>query len=319
VKREGPIPPTRAVRHLADLASFAVNRRSRESADTTALADLESRRLVLPDGLEIEWLGVAGFRLTFEGHTLFVDPYLSRISFRRFLRKEPALPDRPFVERLLGEPGTVVGVIAGHTHFDLALDVPAVAERFGCGAYGSRSLVRLMGAHGMASQGALAHEGDRCDLGPFRVSFVPSTHSRIMLGRTVPMDGEIDAKDTRSLHPRAYRCGTVWAFLIEVAGIRLYHQGSADLIDHAVPRGGVDVFLAGIAGREFTDGYWRRILQRLDPAQVVICHHDDFFRRLDEDFAFAPNVRVAAVEEEIAAVEPDIQVVALPRIRPPAA
>ncbi len=316
---ERPVPPTRAVRHLADLAAFALNRRSRESADARALADLESRMLELPAGLEIEWLGVAGFRLTFEGHTLFVDPYVSRITFRQFLGKEPVLPDRPFVERLLGEHGTVVGVIAGHTHFDHALDVPAVAERFGCGAYGSRSLVRLMAAHGMASQGVEAHEGDQCDLGPFRVTFVPSTHSRILLGRSVPMDGEIEANDTRTLSPRAYRCGKVWAFLIEVAGIRLYHQGSADLIDHAVPQGRVDVFLAGIAGREFTDGYWRRILRPLDAAQVVICHHDDFFRRLDEDFAFAPNVRVAAVEEEIAAVEPDIRVIALPRIGPPSA
>ena len=316
---ERPVPPTRAVRHLADLVSFAVNRRSRESEDARALAELESRTLDLPDGLEIEWLGVAGFRLTFEGHTLLIDPYLSRITFRQFLRKEPVTSDRPLVGRLLGQPGTVVGVIAGHTHFDHALDVPAVAERFGCGAYGSRSLVNLMAASGMEPQGVEAHEGDRCDLGPFRVTFVPSSHSRIMLGRSVPMDGEIDARNTRGLSPRAYRCGKVWAFLIEVAGIRLYHQGSADLIDHAVPTGGVDVFLAGIAGREFTDLYWRRILQRLDPAQVVICHHDDFFRRLDEDFAFAPNVRVAAVEEEIVAVSPDTQVLALPRIRPPAA
>jgi L-ascorbate metabolism protein UlaG (beta-lactamase superfamily) len=132
------------------------------------------------------------------------------------------------------------------------------------------------------------------------------------------MDGEVEADDTRALHARAYRCGTVWAFLIEVAGIRLYHQGSADLIDRAVPRGGVDVFLAGIAGREFTDAFWRRVLQRLDPAQVVICHHDDFFRRLDEEFGFAPNVRLAAVEEEVAAVTPDVRVAALPRIGPPA-
>ena len=271
----GPSPSTRAVRHLADLASFAVNRRSRERDDAQALAELERRPLELPAGLEIEWLGVAGFRLTFEGHTLFLDPYLSRITFRQFLRKEPVLPDRPFVERLLADPGTVVGVVAGHTHFDHALDVPAVAERFGCGAYGGRSLVHLMAAHGMAPQAVEVTAGDRC--------------------------------------------GQVWAFFIEVAGIRLYHQGSADLVDHAVPKGGVDLFLAGIAGREFTDGYWRRILARLDPAQVLICHHDDFFRRLDEPLAFAPNVRVAAVPDEIAAVGPDIVVSALPRIGVPAA
>src|SRR3954463_6154328 len=150
---EGPTPSTGAVRHLAGLASFAVNRKARERDDAQALAELEQRPIELPKGLEIEWLGVAGFRLTFEDHTLIVDPYLSRISLRQFLGKKPVLPDRPFVERVLGEPGTVVGVLAGHTHFDHVLDVPAVAERFGCGAYGSRSLVRLMGGHGGGAPG----------------------------------------------------------------------------------------------------------------------------------------------------------------------
>jgi hypothetical protein len=76
----------------------------------------------------------------------------------------------------------------------------------------------------------------------------------------------------------------------------------------------VDVFLAGVAGREFTRDYWRRILRPLDPAQIVICHHDDFFRRLSAPLALAPNVRVAAVPEEVGRVAPDAAVVALPRV-----
>jgi L-ascorbate metabolism protein UlaG (beta-lactamase superfamily) len=212
----------------------------------------------------------------------------------------------------------VVGVLAGHTHFDHALDVPAVTERFGCRAYGSSSLVRLMAAH---RAGALAEEVrpfDRLELGPFAVTFVPSRHAKIVLGRRVPMGGEITSREPAGLHARAYRCGLVWAFLIEVAGARLYHQGSADHVDGAVPGGGVDVFLAGVAGREFTPDYWRRILPRLDPAQVVVCHHDDFFRPLDAPLAFAPNVRVASVPDEVAEVARNVRVLALPRIGSPA-
>jgi L-ascorbate metabolism protein UlaG (beta-lactamase superfamily) len=311
-----PASAAAAARHLGELASFAIRRRSIERDDAQALAELERRPLGLPSGLGVSWLGVAGFRLSFEGHSLIVDPYLSRISFRQFVRREPALPDRPLVGRVLRDAGTLVGVVAGHTHFDHALDVPAVAERFGCRAYGSRSLVRLMDAHGMGAQAVEAAAGERVQFGPFAVTFVPSRHSRIVLGRRVPMAGEIAARDTAQLHARAYRCGQVWAFLIEVGGARIYHQGSADLVDDAVPAGGVDVFLAGVAGREFTPNYWRRILSRLDPAQVVICHHDDFFRPLDEPLAFAPNVRVAAVPGEIAAIGGDIGVSALPRIAP---
>jgi L-ascorbate metabolism protein UlaG (beta-lactamase superfamily) len=203
--------------------------------------------------------------------------------------------------------------VAGHTHFDHALDVPAVAERFACRALGSASLVRLMAAHGLAGRAQEVRPLDRVELGPFAVTFVPSRHSKVVLGARVPMDGEISARDAAGLHARAYRCGRVWAFLIEVAGARLYHQGSADLVDDAVPGGGVDAFLAGVVGREFTPDYWRRILPRLDPAQVVLCHHDDFFRPLDAPFAFAPNVRIAAVPDEVAAVGRDYGVLALPR------
>ena len=37
-------------------------------------------------------------------------------------------------------PGETVGVLVGHTHFDHAVDAPAIARRFGCKAYGSDSL-----------------------------------------------------------------------------------------------------------------------------------------------------------------------------------
>jgi hypothetical protein len=47
--------------------------------------------------------------------------------------------------------------------------------------------------------------------------------------------------------------------LIEVAGTTLFHQGRANLIDDQVPTSGVDIFLAGIAGRSFTEDYWARI------------------------------------------------------------
>ena len=95
---------------------------------------------------------------------------------------------------------------------------------------------------------------------------MPSAHSKLLLGLAVPFAGELTCEQLDGLSPGAYRCGQVWGIHIAVAGITLYHQGSADLIDDAVRHRGVDVFLAGIAGRNFTDRYWERILPRLDPA-----------------------------------------------------
>jgi L-ascorbate metabolism protein UlaG (beta-lactamase superfamily) len=141
-----------ALRHLGELTKARATKRSSERDDGQALRELETRPLALPTGLEVEWLGVSGYRLTFEGQTLFIDPYLSRVPFRDLVLRRPTLPDPAALDRFVRAPGEVVGVLVGHTHFDHAVDAPAIARRFDCKAYGSDSLVTLMGLHGLADK-----------------------------------------------------------------------------------------------------------------------------------------------------------------------
>lgn len=301
------------LRHLGDLAKARVTRRSAAREDGQALGELEARPLELPAGLEVEWLGVSGYRMSFEGQTLFVDPYLSRVPFGDLVRRRPTLPDPAALDRFVHAPGEVAGVLVGHTHFDHAVDAPAIARRFGCKAYGSDSLVTLMGLHGLAKQSVEVDPYRTYELGPFEVGFTPSVHSKLLLGLAVPYDGDLTCEHLDALTPGAYRCGQVWGISIAVAGIRFYHQGSANLIDDAVRESGVDVFLAGVAGRSFTEDYWRRILPRLDPKVVVPTHYDNFFRPLGQRLEFVSNVQLSALPDEIGAVSRDASLAALPR------
>ena len=125
-------------------------------------------------------------------------------------------------------------MLVGHTHFDHAVDAPAIARRFGCKAYGSDSLVTLMGLHGLAERAVEVEPYRTYELGPFEVSFTPSVHSKLLLGLAVPYDGDLTCEHLDALTPDAYRCGQVWGISIRVAGLHLYHQGSANLIDDAV-------------------------------------------------------------------------------------
>ena len=299
--------------HIGELAKARATRRSSERADGQALAELETRPPGLPAGLEIEWLGVSGYRISCEGKTLFVDPYLSRVPLRSLLLRRPTLPDPGALDRFVHAPGEVVGVLVGHTHFDHAVDAPAIARRFGCRAYGSDSLVRLMGLHGLAERAVEVEPYRTYELGPFEVSFTPSVHSKLLLGLAVPYDGALTCEHLDALSPNAYRCGQVWGISIAVAGVRLYHQGSANLIDDAIRERGVDVFLAGVAGRGFTEDYWKRILPRLEPRVVVPTHYDNFFRPLGARMEFVSNVKLSELPDEIGAVSADIEVAALPR------
>jgi L-ascorbate metabolism protein UlaG (beta-lactamase superfamily) len=170
-----------------------------------------------------------------------------------------------------------------------------------------------MALHGLAERAIEVEPYRAYELGPFVVRFTPSVHSKLLLGLAVPYDGELTCEHLDSLSPGAYRCGQVWGISVEVAGVRFYHQGSANLIDDALRERGVDVFLAGIAGRNFTSDYWRRILPRLDPRVVVPTHYDNFFRPLGRPLEFVSNVQLSELPTEIGAVSADIELAALPR------
>jgi len=300
------------VRHLSSFARFRVHRERRERADGSVMRELAQGSLALPSGLELEWLGVAGYRLSYAGHTLYIDPYLSRVPIGAVLARRATKADFALHERYLGDGhGQVVGVLVGHTHFDHAIDVPAVARRFQAPVFGSSSLVNLMALHGMREQAVQVQAHHTYELGPFAVSFVPSLHSKLLLGYRVPFDGELTCEHLDGLSPAAYRCGQVYGIHIAVAGTSFYHQGSANLIDDELPPGGAEIFLAGIAGRSFTRAYWPRILRRLQPRVVVASHFDDFFRPITAPIGFSMNVNLAAFPEEIAAVSGDIAVAAL--------
>ena len=282
--------------------------------DAQAAAEIEGHRLDLPNGLDVAWLGVSGYRLTYEGVSIFIDPYVSRVPLRSLLLRRRALPDPALIDRYAAAPGEVAGILVGHTHFDHAVDAPELARRHGADAYGSDSLVHLMRLHGLGDRAVEVVPQQAYELGPYVVRFVPSRHSKLILGRKVPMDGELTCDHLDGLAPGAYKCGAVYGIRIEVAGISIYHQGSADLDDEALGNDPVDVFLAGVAGRSVTPAYWDRILPRLDPRIVVPTHYDDFFAPLGRTQDYAWRVALGEVPDEVGRVSRDAVVAGLPRV-----
>jgi L-ascorbate metabolism protein UlaG (beta-lactamase superfamily) len=300
--------------HIASLLAYTARRRSRAGADASTHADLawsrSSRAGDLPPGLELQWLGTAGFRFTYQGQHLLVDPYVTRLPLGDMVRRHvvPADPERL---RALPDP---LAILVGHTHFDHALDVPALAARAGCKAYGSASLAHLMKLHGRPELAVTVEPHLPIAIGPFTVTFVPSRHSKLAVGLWTPNDGELSCEHTDDLTPQAYKCGQVWGIHIEVAGATFYHHGSCNLVDDEIRHKRVDYFLAGIAGRRFTARYWQRILARLEPRVIVPHHFDDFFRPLDAPLAYSLNVNVASFPDEIRAISGDFEIRTLQKL-----
>ncbi len=301
-------------RHLVDLVAYATRRGDHDRADRATVDQLTVAEtdLALPAGVDLRWLGVAGFSLAFQGTTLLIDPYVSRVSFADALRRRPALPRRDLLLRWVPAADAV---LVGHTHFDHAVDAPAIAGRDGATVYGGASAAHLMGLHGRGELAVEVEPHRPYDIGPFTVTFVPSRHSKLLLGRSVPQSGEITCEHAGALNPSAYRCGQTWGIHVAVdtpgGSFTLYHQGSADLIEEEIRHHSVDLFLCGVAGRQFTEDYTSRILRSLQPDRVVVSHHDDFFIPLEERQGFAFGVAVERFPDEVAAVSRDIDVLAL--------
>lgn len=291
--------------HLAALAAYGA-RRGRQVDH-----DLDAHRALtwtagdgLPRGLTLEWLGTAGFRLTYEGQHLLIDPYLTRLPLGDLLRRRVVPAD---AAALAGVPDPLA-ILVGHTHFDHALDVPALARRAGCPVYGSASLARLMALHGQPERAVTVAPHRTYDVGPFAVTFVPSLHSKLAGGLWVPYGGEITCEHVDELVPQAYKCGQVWGIHVAVGGATFYHQGSCDLIDAEVRHRGVDVLLCGISGRRFTRRYVARLLRALEPRLVVPHHFDDFFRPRAAPMAMSLNVNLAGFVDEVGAVSRDFAI-----------
>ena len=292
---------------VGSAASFLLGRGARQKNDESAARELNVREMTqaLPEGLTLRWLGTAGFALAYEGFCLVIDPHLSRHSLRSVLSNHALEPRVELLDRHIPKADAI---LVGHTHFDHALDVPELARRRGCKAYGSASLHSLMGLAGQADAAVAIEPGRTYSLGPFDVTFVRSLHSKLLLGLKVPSEGEITCDHLDHMHRGNYRCGQVFGIHIAVAGRTFYHQGSANLIESELLHRDVDDLLCGIAGRGFTPNFSQRILSALRPQTLIAHHHDNFFLPVDEPMGFSFNVNFGGFVEEVRRISADVDV-----------
>lgn len=262
--------------------------------------------------ITVTWLGTAGFAIEHEGTTVLIDPYLTRATIPQLLAG-PLRTDYAAVSRLTPRADAIV---AGHTHFDHVLDVPAIARHTGARVFGSRSCAALcQGAHVPAAQvvdveSAMRGEPHRAEVGPFSLRFIPSVHSAFALGR-VPFPGDISDCDQVPLRAERYRCGAVFGVELRVAGKTLYHLGSADLLDARAPHD-VDLLLMCVAGWTTTARFTDRVMGAFTPRAILLSHWDNFLSPMDAGAHILPAMQLPRLVEGLSRVDPSVRLGALP-------
>ena len=226
-------------------------------------------------------------------------------------------PTRPCSTATPARPGRSPGVLVGHTHFDHAVDAPAIARRYGAKAYGSASLAHLMRLHGL---GDLRRRGrvrtSPTSSGRSSCASCPAGTRSCCSGARCPMDGELTCEHLDGLAPGA---------LPVRRGLRDPHRRRRHLAlppgqrrprrRRAARRARSTCSSPGVAGRSVTPRYWERILPQARSAH----RRPDPLRQLLLAARPAAGLRqrackLAEVPDEVRAVARDARVVALPRI-----
>ncbi len=252
------------------------------------------------DRVRVRWLGTAGFALEYQGTTVLFDPYLTRASLLRVVTSR-LVPD---ARAIAAHTPRADAIVVGHTHFDHALDVPAIAALTGAQVYGSRSAVTLCRGSGLPE--ARLHDVERspgadpavAEVGPFELRFHPSAHSRFALGR-VPLPGEIADCDHVPLRFDHYRCGAVFAVEIRVAGRTILHLGSAELIEANLRVREPDLLLLCAAGWTSSRDLPERVARAITPRAVLLSHWDDFFRPLERPARALPALQLPRLVDRL--------------------
>lgn len=254
----------------------------------------------------IRWLGTAAHVVATARTTVLIDPFLTRPRLSRMASR--LVPDEAAIRRWL--PPRVDAVLCGHSHYDHLLDAPLCALLTGATLYGSRSTCAFGRAAGVADDRlhAIPAEGASITVGDLTIRFVPSLHGRVLLGR-VPFPGEVTTPPRLPARAWQYRMGGAYGLLLRGAGVTVYHNGSADLIDAELDGERADVLLAGLAGRRATRDYLARLVGALRPSWIVPTHHDAFFAPLEEGVHLLPGVDLDGFVAEARALAPAARIV----------
>lgn len=257
--------------------------------------------------IAIRWFGTAAYRIEYRNAVLWIDPFFSRQGLLT-LARTPLEPRPAEIDRYMDRADYIV---LGHSHYDHAADLPYIVPRTKATVVGSVSTANLLRAHKVPdSQIRVVKGGDTVELGPYKISFIHSVHGKIF-GR-IPSNFDIPADAKPPLKAGQYGCGEVFGLLIEVGGKKIYHQGSAGIVDEPLESVRADIVLLGISSRFATPNFVYRIVKKVQPQVLIPMHYDYFFRPLSRGFMMIPRMKFGDVVAQAREAKPDIKIVTLP-------
>jgi L-ascorbate metabolism protein UlaG (beta-lactamase superfamily) len=243
-----------------------------------------------------------GPSVTFLGvSTLLLDDGTSRLLTDGFFSRPGLLtvglgmiaPDEKRIRWALERVGVgrVEAVLPVHSHYDHALDSPAVAAATGARLAGGESTLNIgRGQRFPEKRMVLLTSGEPIRFGAYRV--LPTESHHCPPDRYPGVITEPVVPPTKAAH---YRCGEAWSFHVtHDSGATLLIQGSAGFVPGALDGQSADVVYLGVGQlglqpEQYIRDFWRHTVEAVGARTVVLIHWDDFFRPLDQPLRALPH------------------------------
>jgi len=245
-----------------------------------------------PGGVAVHYFGTTTLAFDDGRDAVMIDALISRPAITKAMfgtiASDPARIDAALKAAHLSKLDLL---LITHSHYDHALDIPAIATRTGAKVVGSPSTREVARGGGVPdAQVQTIHGGERLQAGDFTVTVFRSLHS---LGDRVP--GDIAAPLRQPATLKDYKEGGTFAFLIEHKGLRLLVHASANAVPGMYRGVKADVVFLATGGlsthpQAFTDTYWREVVEETGAKLVVPIHWDSFFTGLDRPLKPLPRL-----------------------------
>ncbi len=240
--------------------------------------------------VSVTWLGVATL-LFDDGETqLLIDGFISRPSLADIVLGRPVDSDAARINYVLDRYRIrrLAAIIPGHSHFDHAMDIGAIANRTSASILGSETTANIARGAGVPEDRlVLVEDGSEFSFGQFTVTMIHSPHAPIGWGGTVPYSGTVDEPLTTPAPISAWREGQNYSIVIAHPHGTTVVQGSAGFREGALDDVQADVVMLGVQlieglGRKYAEQYWHALVTATGAEHVILIHFDDFTQPFGE-------------------------------------
>ena len=258
-----------------------------EKYSALVVADAKSDAPSPGDAVRVTYLGVNGFQFETGNHALLVDPYFSRIGLGAIVFNQSIESNPTRVAEGLQHMRTRAdAILVTHAHFDHLLDLPSIMRRTHARLLAGPTAVNLVESFGIRPKECeIVEAGTVRTIGPWRIRVFGATHDRI-IGKSPPFPGIVTTPTKRPIKASDWKLGEPLAFLLEVAGKRIYiDSGGMPGYPPDAAIGHVDLAILGVALPDSRQRFAEAVL-RLRPRYILPSHQDDFFAPLSRGFVF---------------------------------